>query len=38
LGIAQSFQNRADALKAELSGFDFVAESVKELNGVGVVH
>ena len=38
LRIAQSRENRADAVEAQLGGFHFVAQRVQELDGIGIVH
>ena len=36
--IPQRFKNRSDPFQAQLGRLDLVAERVKELNGIGVVH
>ena len=38
LGIPQRLEHGADPLQAQLGGLDFVAQSVEELDGIGIGH
>ncbi len=38
LRATEGFEHGADALETQFGGLDFVAERIKELDGIGVVH